>query len=453
MDLIGARSFPFLTRRNYFQEFKQLIPWSVLAGLVEGHFASIIVAKTFDGSERLIAIAAATPAAAFLFSLFWGMLCAGRAKIRLLTLISLGAVLLSGTLGAIPASDGGAVWFVAQMAAAQVLLSGAVTVRSAVWRSNYPHMARGRITARLQALRFVISITTVLFAAKLCDHDPSSYRFIFPAAALFGLIGISIMQRIHIRGERGELRRHATMASNDALDVRGPQTVTALLSPRRVLGGMVGVFHRDQRFAQYCVAQSFMGMANLMTVPVVVAVVTQQMSVGVSQGFWISTGLIQALPQLVRLGSLARWARLFDRVGVVRFRAYNVCFWVISLSFGAVATIVVLHSERFGGAALPLAVALFALRGATSGIGLGGGALAWNLGHLHFAKSDEAEVYMGIHVFLTGVRGVVAPLLGMWLFATIGWVVWMVALASSLTSLVLFVRMARQESNVPGNTS
>ena len=422
-----------------------LLPWSVLAGLVEGHFASIIVAKTFNGSERLIAIAAATPAAAFLFSLFWGMLCAGRPKIRLLTVITLATVLLTGVLGAVPATHGGAVWFVTQMAAAQALLSGVVTVRSAVWRSNYPHAARGRITARLQGLRFIVSITAVLLAARCCDHDPASYRFIFPAAALAGLVGIWIMQRIHIRGERGELRRYSAMASNGTLDVRGPQTVASLLSPRRVLAGMVGVLRRDRRFAQYCVAQSFIGVANLMTVPVVVAVIGQRMSLGDAWGFWISTGLIQALPQFLRLGSLARWARLFDRVGVVRFRAFNVVFWVFSISFGALATIVAIQGESFGGAALPLAVTLFAVRGVLSGIGLGGGALAWNLGHLHFAKSDEAEVYMGIHVFLTGVRGVVAPLMGMWLFATIGWSVWLVALASCLTSLVLFIRMARQE--------
>ncbi|MCH8241528.1 MAG: hypothetical protein IH897_02830, partial [Planctomycetes bacterium] len=56
MDLLDVRSLPFLTRRNYVQEFKQIIPWSVLAGLIEGQFASVIVSKTFHGSELMIAI-------------------------------------------------------------------------------------------------------------------------------------------------------------------------------------------------------------------------------------------------------------------------------------------------------------------------------------------------------------------------------------------------------------
>jgi len=41
-------------------------------------------------------------------------------------------------------------------------------------------------------------------------------------------------------------------------------------------------------------------------------------------------------------------------------------------------------------------------------------------------------------------------LLGMWLFATIGWLVWLVALASSVTALILFIRMAGRELHGEG---
>ena len=53
---------------------------------------------------------------------------------------------------------------------------------------------------------------------------------------------------------------------------------------------------------------------------------------------------------------------------------------------------------------------------------------------------------MGIHVFLTGLRGIAAPLLGMWLFSVIDWGVWVVAIACAGTSLILFYRMARHET-------
>ena len=189
MDLLGVRNVPFMARRNYYCEFRQLIPWSVLAGLVEGQFASVVVSKTFNGSALLIAVASATPMAAFLFSLVWGMLCVGRPKIRLAMIFGAGAALCAGTTAAIPATPYGAIWFIAQMAAAQILLAGVVTVRSAFWKSNFPHSARGQITARLQVVRFIVSILVVLVAAVLCDRDPASYRYLFPGAALWRVLG------------------------------------------------------------------------------------------------------------------------------------------------------------------------------------------------------------------------------------------------------------------------
>lgn len=454
MDLLDVRSLPFLTRRNYVQEFKQIIPWSVLAGLLEGQFASVIISKTFDGSELMIAIASATPVAALMSSLVWGMLCIGRPKIRLAVLFSAGATICAGTVGAIPQSPRGAIWFICQMAAAQVLLAGVVTVRTAFWKSNFPREVRGRITARLQAARFVISVATVLAASALCDRDSSSYRFIYPVAAVCGTVGIWLFGGIRIRGERGELRRTGKTARENGSwsGMVEPFNITALLSPKHVLRNMVGVLRADERFRRYCVAQLMTGISNLMTISVIVLVVTRDLDLGARSEFWISTVLIMALPRLVMLGTLSRWGRLFDRIGVVRFRVINVQLWTLSLCCGMLATIITVGSSKFGGTTFLVAIGFFALRGIFQGMGYGGAALAWQLGHLHFAKPDQAEVYMGIHVFLTGLRGLVAPLSGMWLWQGCirwsfpVWIPWSVAIALSLLSLVLFAALANDES-------
>lgn len=447
MDLLGIRSLPFHARRNYFWEFRHLIPWSVLAGLVEGQFASVVVSKSFHGSERMIAIATATPIAALMFSLVWGMLCVGRPKVRLAMLFAGGTALCAGVVGAIPTSPAGAIWFVTQMAAAQVLLAGVVTVRSAIWKSNYPRSARGQITARLQGVRFVVTVVTVLIAAVMCDRDPQSYRYVFPAAAVVGAIGIFLLSGLHIRGERNELRRPGVASPDNGVRTVPiqPFSVTALMSPGHVFGQMTGVLRRDRRFARYCVAQLLTGIANLMTISIIVTVITRDLPTGDASGFWISTALIVALPRLAMLGSLRRWGRLFDRIGVLRFRVINIFCWMMALVFGLAATLTTMHAQSAGSGMFLLAVALFVVRALFNGIGLGGGALAWNLGHLHFARPDQAEIYMGIHVSLTGIRGLVAPIGGMWLWRMIGWPVWLIAIAVSVGSWLMYARLAREE--------
>jgi hypothetical protein len=53
------------------------------------------------------------------------------------------------------------------------------------------------------------------------------------------------------------------------------------------------------------------------------------------------------------------------------------------------------------------------------GIARGGGTLAWQLGHNDFARQDQLAAYMGVHVTLTGLRGAIAPFLGILLYT--GW--------------------------------
>ena len=447
MDLFGVRTVPFLARRNYHFELRHILPWSVLAGLIEGQFASVLVSKTFHGGDLLIGIATATPFAARLFSLIWGLLCVGRPKVRLLAIFAAGATLCTGIAGAIPTSPAGAIWFIAQMAAAQVLLAGVVTVRSAVWKSNYPHSARGRITARLQRVRVAVGVTAVLAAGWLCDRDPASYRYIFPLAALFGGLSIWVLPHIRIRGEGSELRLRRRPPPDVELR-RGfvePFSLTALLSPGHVFGQMVDVFSRDRRFRHYCLALLMMGLGNLMTFGIAVAVVTRDLRQDDGWGFWISTTLLVALPQLVVLGSMGRWGRMLDRRGVVRLRVLNVSCWTCGLVFGMLGTLVAEKSAWLGSMFFPLGVALFALRGIFNGFGMGGGALAWHLGHLHFAKPHDAEIYMGVHVALTGLRGLIGPLGGIWLWRIMGWPVWLIAISLALGSMAMYVWMARNE--------
>jgi hypothetical protein len=448
VDLLSVRSLPFMTRRNYTQEFWQMAMWSGLAGVVEHQFAGVIVALSFAGSERLVAIASSTHVASMMTSLWWGMFCMGRPKIRLLTLCSAGAALLAVGIGVIPHAPQYAVWFVVQMALAQVLLAGVVTVRSAVWKANYPRSDRGRITSRLQAIRVVVSVVTVLAAGALCEHDPAMYRVIFPVVGVLGALSIISLLRIHVRGERQELRG-GPREGDDPDDLRPgmaePHSLAAVLHPGNVLGQMVRVLRDDDRFRSYCIAQLMIGMSNLMTVPIVIVMIAQRLPIGDEWAFWVSTVVVVAMRRLVALGTLPRWGRLFDRLGVVRFRVINGSCWAATLLFGFTADALLRGGDLLSGVGFLLALLALVGWAMMQGVGMGGGALAWNLGHLHFAHPRDAEIYMGIHVSLTGMRGLIAPLLGVWLWGNIGLGMWAVAVGFASVSLTLFSAMARHE--------
>jgi predicted MFS family arabinose efflux permease len=54
------------------------------------------------------------------------------------------------------------------------------------------------------------------------------------------------------------------------------------------------------------------------------------------------------------------------------------------------------------------------------GLAMTGVNMAWNMSSIFFAGDDDAAMYQSVHVTLTGVRGLVAPVLGFVLLRLIG---------------------------------
>jgi len=451
VDWLRVRDLPYMARHNYYYEFVHLLPWGLLVAVVEGNLAANVIARAFSGTDLQVAIASATPPGSLLVSLVWGMWCVGRPKLRLTMIASTLTGLFAATAAFTPRAAWGAWLFLLQIIAANLFLTGVVTVRAALWKSNYPPTARGRITARLQAVRAISKIAALTAAAAILDRDANAYRYIYPACAVAGAASLAWVRRLHVRGERRELRGYRTAGSSASAEDIGaerllePFNVWRVFSPRHLFGEMIEILRRDRAFRVYCSAQMLLGISNLMMRPVLVVMLERDLLSGADFFYRVSTILMDVLPTALMMATLPRWGRFFDRVGVVRQRVYIGVFWVIATVFGTLGALATIGGPELRPWCLPLAIGLFALYAMFSGAGQGGGTLAWNIGHLHFAAPHEAEVYMGIHVSLTGLRGMLAPLLGTLLWTQVAWWTWLVSLAFATWSLMSYIGLLREQ--------
>ncbi len=447
MDIFGVRRQPFMARRNYLIELRHLFFWGILAGLVEGTVSAVIVSKTFGASNFLITVVQATPAFANVVSLVWGALLIGRRKLVVMQAFGAACVAATLSVGLTPNTVLGGWLFAAQMALARAFMSGVVITRASIWKSNYPRTHRGRLTATLQIVRTLCALPLALGCGLLFDLDPLAYRWFYPAVAAAGVLGLVLSMQLRVRGERRAWRRRrAPDVVADADPGFGPPPpleLLELLVPWRLLTRMRGALRDDPRFARYITAQMCIGMANLMVMPVNTIVLTKVLNLN----YTLSTAQTDVIPRLAVLLSLPAWARLYDRVGVLGFRVFNSACWSGSMILcGLGALMAHTAPAPAGWAALAsLTVWVYAVGRIVDGLAQAGGAIAWNIGHLHFAEDEKAELYMGIHVSLTGVRGLTAPFLGVALYHWIDWGVFGVALALAATGMVLFGRLAREE--------
>jgi hypothetical protein len=142
------------------------------------------------------------------------------------------------------------------------------------------------------------------------------------------------------------------------------------------------------------------GGGNLMLTAQLVVIFSEHLHLGSA----VQIGLLSVVPLVTQPLFLPWWARLFDGSHVVIYRSRQ--GWALVLASA------VLCAGTFSGTLAVLWVGAVLLGAAQAGANLG-----WNLGHNDFASLGRAQHYMGVHVTLTGVRGAVAPSVGIVCYA------------------------------------
>jgi len=356
---------------------------------MEGGFVGVIADKVYHVHPGVLALVTAAPMFGLLSSFVWAQLALGRRKVPFTTSLMFFFVAAAAAVATLPEGPIGGWLLVASMIAARLLLGGIITIRSLVWTFNYPREARARVTSRLQFLTISAMTVTSLAGGVFLDAHPESFRTVYGVGAVLAALGVLSFSRVRIIDEAAQLAR-------ERMGPRQPGIVVApLLSAWSVL-------REDLDYARYQACQFLIGVSNMMIEAPLIYLISHQLQAS----YTISIALILAIPLGFSLLTLPLWAAYLDRVHISEFRAFHSWVWVVAQAVTWLGAI--------RGSVVWIGVGRLLL-----GMGRGGGALAWQLGHNDFARPENVGLYMGVHVTLTGVRGAFAPFLGMLLY--LGW--------------------------------
>lgn len=373
--------------------------------LLEGGVVGVIAAKVYQVSPLTLAIISAAPMFANLSSFAWNRVASGRPKVSLACLLQVGILLCVLAVAIAPINDTGAVVLVASMIISRILVAGLVTIRSVIWSLNYARSKRAQATGQLQMIASLVTVIIASAVGPFLDRYPDGMPWLYAVGVLAGLIGIAFFRRVTVIGEAEHLQKESEASSQ-----------------RRQSVSFVTILRNDRRFAKYQMSMFAAGFGNMLIEAPLIFLITRELAAS----YATSIALTMVIPFTISLVSLPLWARYLDRVHVAQFRARQSLLWVVALILTMLGAVL--------GSILWLAISRVVM-----GIARGGGSLAWQLGHNDFAKPDQLSAYMGIHVTLTGVRGAIAPLLGMLLYSNLGGIsgdgAWVFALAAFICGL------------------
>ena len=353
--------------------------------LLEGGVVGVIAAKIYAAEPLTLALISAAPMFANLSSFFWSKIAAGRSKVTFACLLQALIIACVVAVALVPSGEWGSFVLVSSMIASRILLAGIVTVRSVIWSLNFARHQRARATSQLQMINAVITVLISSAIGPLLDTYPNSVAWIYWTGAILGCLGLVLFAQVRVIGE-------ARQRVRERRERRNPESAI----------GFMEILKTDRLFRWYQMNMFAAGFGAMLIEAPLIFIITRQMQASYTQ----SIMLTMVIPFAVSLLSMPMWANYLDRVHVAQFRSRQSLLWILA------------QLLTMAGALLGSFAWLIVAR-TIMGIARGGGSLAWQLGHNDFARPDQLGAYMGLHVTLTGVRGAIAPFLGVLLYT--GW--------------------------------
>lgn len=395
---------PAVVRRNYTRE----LPASALLALGRAAFEGSVIAGVarvaYEGrvEDKLlnfaVAAIAAAPAAANILNFLWVRLAHGLNKTVFLAAVQSAVVACIIGLAAMPVSPAGLVGTIVFVFIAWTCWSGFTAVRTTVWRANYPRDVRASIASKFAAIQTLLIggagilvgwVMSIDVLAKLSIEPTTVFRVYLLLCAVFAALSVGVMSGIRVRQHKRLLRAEREASADNT----GP-TINPI--------GVISLLLEDKRYGLYQVNQFLLGLGNLMLFPLMPILLRERFDAGYDTIILLSGSLGLVVTPL----ALPIWAKLLDGVHIVRFRAFH--SWLFVINF-------VLLMFAVGFEIRGLLYACVTIKGVT----MAGGVLAWQLGHHDFAPASRASEYMGVHVTLTGVRGIVGPVLAVGLYTAL----------------------------------
>ncbi|MBC8104435.1 MAG: MFS transporter [Cytophagales bacterium] len=362
---------------------RQSLRWDFLAGACSGAYMGLafpfftrIARGDLHASETAIALLAAAPFLGNLCSPLWARQMEGRSKMPFVQ----GAWITARSLLLLTPLAFAAWPFIAIVGGLQFVGTIAAPAYTSLMRDIYPDRARGRLMGYVRVVAQILTFLATLTAGRLLDHGVS-YRFLFPVAGLFGIAAALAFRQVRA-------------LAPSALPV-GEK-----LSTRQFALDTLTILRDNEPYRWFAFSVFTYGFGNLLVTPLYGL---YQVDV-----LHISNTQIANLANFASLWSIVGfvfWGWLMDRIGAPR---------TVLFSIVCIASIALVYFSTHAVNGLFFASAL-------SGFGFAGIELSYLAAILAYAETGRAAQYQSLHSLLLGVRGILAPLVGIPLMKALGY--------------------------------
>ena len=261
-------------------------------------------------------------------------------------------------------------------------------------KTNYRHENFGKLYGWSSSLNKIIMLLVTLLYGVFLDLDPFAFRYAFLIAALTGVVSIWYLSRIDYSKVR-----------------QTPRAATWWASVVGSARSMMHILKSNKPYLEFEVAFMFYGFAFMLTSPVINIYFEDALHLNYSSvAFYKNAYNILAIILLLFTG------KLLGRMDPRSFSSLTFLSLLLYIFFMMMAQYFPAYVEMGNIRIYPALVLSFLSYGYFAATMV----LLWNIGSAYFCSPEEADDYQSVHLFLTGVRAIFAPILGVFFFKLMG---------------------------------
>ncbi|MCK5170770.1 MAG: MFS transporter [Bacteroidales bacterium] len=252
----------------------------------------------------------------------------------------------------------------------------------------------GKLYSISTSIRQVLQMLVIFLFGWLLDIDNYAFTYIMPTLGVLGFISIIMLT-------------HIDYIQKAIPNITGGIISSSINSVKKLFK----ILKTNKAYFDYEVGFMFYGFAFMSTKAVIILFYYEVLVLNYS-----SVAFYQNIYNIVAILLLPFFGKLIGKMDPRKFTIYPFLAMAGYILFIAVSEFDPLYFEIWNlkiYASLLVSTIFYGLFFSTM-------MLSWNIGSSYFGNDEEAGDYQSVHLFLTGIRGIFAPVIGIVLYEWIG---------------------------------
>lgn len=287
-------------------------------------------------------------------------------------------------------------------------------------KTNYRHQNFGKLYSWATSINKVVMILVTFLYGLLMDYNNFAFVYIFPVMALLSIISIYSLSNIEYPEEDYEERDK-----------------NFLTSVKASASSMLDIVKTNRGYRHFEIGFMLYGFAFMVSITVITIFFERQLHLNYSSiAFYKNSYYIIAIILLPFFG------KLIGKIDPRKFAIITYLSITFHIFFIMLTEFFPYYTEWMG-LKIYYLLLLYVLFNAIFAATMG---LLWNIGSAYFCSPEEAGSYQSVHLSLTGVRGMFAPILGVFFYGLIGYTgTFLIAIGALLIAIYVMVWSYRKD--------